>query len=143
MTKYINIVNNPNSEWTDLTYRSIILCILRVLHADDKIVIHWGMLSEGIKEIEKTPPDDTKFWTILCSILDGYIDPAEYTDFSQHKPRLALIVVLITLAMSTSSIRDRIETDQMNLKKEEKQTAEQIKLIKAGECLPIVMLSLP
>lgn len=140
VTKYINIVNNPNSEWTDLTYRSVILCILRVLLADEKTEIHWELLSEGIREIEKTPPDDTRFWTILCSILDGHIDPAKYTDCSQHRPRLSLIVVLITLAMGTSIIRDRIETGQINLKKEEKQTAEQIKLIKAGEYVSAVTL---
>lgn len=133
VTKHIHTVNNPNSEWTDLTYRSVILCILRVLQTDDKPEIHWGLLSEGIKEIERTPPDDTKLWTILCSILDGHIDPANYTDFSQHRPRLSLIIVLITLAMGTSMLRDRIETDQVNLKKEEKQTAEEIRSIKAGE----------
>ncbi|KAF8461105.1 hypothetical protein BDZ91DRAFT_387955 [Kalaharituber pfeilii] len=129
--KYVNIVNNPNSDWTDLTYRSLIVSLLRLIHADDYPPMDWHLLDAGIKELEKTPPDDPKLWGCLCSILDGVIDTSRFTDFTQDKTRLAIIVRLVGLAMSSQILRERIEQDAVNIKKEEKSTQDQLKAIKA------------
>ena len=131
--KYINIVNNPNSDWTDLTYRSIIVCLLRLLHADNVPEISWDILDAGIKELEKTAPDDPKLWLCLATILHGFIDEDKCTnaDWTQHKPRLQIIVRLVALAMGSAIVRERIEKDAGALKKEEKSAQEQIKLVKA------------
>jgi len=131
--KYINTVNNPNSDWTDLTYRSIIVCLLRLLHTDNHPIISWDILDAGIKEIEKTAPDDLKLWLCLTTTLHGFFDEEVYVgaDWTQHKPRLQLIVRLIALAMGSWIVRDRIEGDAGLLKKEEKSAQEQIKGVKA------------
>lgn len=131
--KYINIVNNPNSDWTDLTYRSIIVCLLRLLHADNTPEISWEILDAGIQELEKTPPDDPKLWLCLTTIMHGFIDEDQYTnaDWAQHKPRSQLIVRLVALATGSGIMRERVEKDAGLLKKEEKSAQEEIKSLKA------------
>lgn len=132
MPKYVSTVNNPNSDWTDLTYRSVVLCILRLLHADNDPEIDWEVLDAGIKDLEKTAPDDPGLWTSLCTILEGFIDEDEVADadFSKHKPRLALIVKLIGLATGSEAIKGRIDNDMAASKKEEKDCQLQIKEIR-------------
>ena len=131
--KYINIVNNPNSDWTDLTYRSITVCLLRLLHADNNPEIPWDTLDTGIKEIEKSAPDDPKLWLCLTTTLHGFIDEEVYVDadWTQHKPRLQLIVRLVTLAVGSWTVRERIDGDAGALKREEKSAQEQIRGVKA------------
>ena len=135
MPKYINIVNNPNSDWTDLTYRSLVLAVLRLIHADDYPEIEWDVLDRGIKELEKVAPEDPKLWIHLSDILEGFIDDEKYVDadWTQHKIRLGLIVRLIGIAMGCSIIREKLDLDLANIKKEEKSCQEQIKTIRTGE----------
>lgn len=123
--KHLSIINNPESEWTEVTYRQIILALMKLIQIDE------DGYTEKIKNLTKIT--DERFWPSVVEELKEDLEVSHLREFEDHKPKLDLVVSLIKLTMQTSTLRGRLDEDTATLVQLERDTKEHIKAHKARE----------
>lgn len=131
--RYVNAINNPDSEWSDLCYKSLVLSLLKLLASDDTPIVNWDILDQGVNFIEKHSAEDPKLWEALEVVLESVIPIPHVQDFKTDKARLGLLTRMFPLVMGTHTIRKQLEADAHKAKDAEKALNEKLKMLKAGE----------
>lgn len=131
--KYLRTINDPNSDWTDLTYRNLITNLLPIIQADGNHLIHGDVVYEAIQEIQKTTADNPKIWTILKDLLEEVYPDHLPDDFDSEEARLEAIMLATNLALQATVIRQQIDDDIEKEKDKNKATMSEIKKLKTGK----------
>lgn len=136
--KYFRTINDPNSEWTDLTYRNLITSLLPIIQADGNHLIHGDLVYEAMYEIQKTTADNPKIWTILKNLLEEAYPGQLADDFDYEGAKLNAIMLAIHLALQATVIRQQIDDDVEKEKDRNKIATTEIKRLKAGEFVSLL-----
>lgn len=129
--KYIRIMNDPNDNWTDLTYRNLICTLLSVMQPDNTF-LDSSFVKEGINQIQHTQPDSPKVWTITKSLLEGILEVDDLNDFEDEDNRLELVMSLLDMAVASGLVRHQLEKDMEKQKEIHKAMVDKIKQLKIG-----------
>lgn len=130
--KYLRTINDPNSDWTDLTYRNIITNLLPIIQADGNHFIHGDTVYEAVLEIQKTTADNPKIWIILKNLLEEVYPGQLPDDFDDEETKLEAIVLATNLALQATVIRQQIDDDMEKERDRNKAVVTEIKKLKAG-----------
>ncbi|KAL7267911.1 hypothetical protein RUND412_009486, partial [Rhizina undulata] len=91
LTKYVRIINDPNSQWTDLTNKNLVQSLLTIAQADENLILDSDFVCGAIGEIPKTSADVPKMWICLKSVLESILHIEHINDFEAEDQRLTLI----------------------------------------------------
>lgn len=131
--KYLRTINDPNSDWTDLTYRNLITNLLPIIQAGGSHLIHSDLVYEAVCEIQRTTADNPKIWIILKDLLEEVYPGHLPDDFDSEDAKLKAIVLSTNLALQATVVRQQIEDDIEKEKDRSKAVAAEIKRLKAGK----------
>lgn len=134
--KYLRTINDPNSDWTDLTYRNLITNLLPIIQADGNHLIHGDLVYEAVCEIQKTTADNPKIWVILKDLLEEVYPGQLPDDFDSENAKLKAIMLATNLALQATVVRQQIDDDIEKEKDRSKAVVAEIKRLKAGKSHP-------
>ncbi|KAL7268266.1 hypothetical protein RUND412_009123, partial [Rhizina undulata] len=126
-TKYVRIINDPNSQWTDLTYRSLMQSLLTIAQADENPILDSDFVCGAIGKIPKTSTDGPKMWICLKSVLESILHIEHINDFKAEDQRLTLMTCLMDLTLSLTVIRQQMDKDAVREKEIHHASKEEIK----------------
>ncbi|ANB15433.1 hypothetical protein AWJ20_3060 [Sugiyamaella lignohabitans] len=139
-TRHATSINDPNLQWNEYLYKSLIVSILKVIANDTVPVI--SNVKAYLGEVEKTSAESEKLWHILEELVLGYNEPGFDNDSEfQHKYgtelavelwRLQLVRKLVVQATCTETIRLTIQHDQDELRRIQLDTIEEVKNLRAS-----------
>lgn len=131
--KYFRTINDPNSEWSDLTYRNLITSLLPIIQADANQILNGDMVYEAVDSIKKVTADSPMVWVILKNLLGQTYSPSDLNfDCGEEDGKLGVIMRVVHLALQTTVIRNRIDEDQEKEKEKNKVAVAEVKRLKAG-----------
>ncbi|KAL7268582.1 hypothetical protein RUND412_008791, partial [Rhizina undulata] len=111
LTKYVHIINDPNSQWSDLTHKNLMQSLLTIAQAEKTPILDSDFVCGAIGEIPKTSADGPKMWICLESVLESILHFEHINDFKAEDQRLTLITSLMNLALSLTIIRQQMDKD--------------------------------
>lgn len=131
--KYFRTINDPNSEWTDLTYRNLITNLLAIVQADANQLMNGDMVYEAIDNIKKVTADSPDVWNILKNLLETVYEAEDLKiDCAEEDGKLNVIMLVMHLALQSSVIRAMIEDDGEKERERHKSSIAQTKRLKSG-----------
>ncbi|KAH0609324.1 uncharacterized protein H6S33_012810 [Morchella sextelata] len=130
--KYFRTINDPNSEWTDLTYRNLITNLLAIVQADANQFMNGDMVYEAIDNVKKVTADSPDVWNILKNLLETVYEAEDLKiDCTEEDGKLNVIMLVMHLALQSSIIRAMIEDDGEKERERHKSSIAQIKRLKS------------
>lgn len=130
--KYFRTINDPNSEWTDLTYRNLITNLLAIVQADANQFMNGDMVYEAIDNIKKVTADSPDVWNILKNLLEAVYEAEDLKfDCNDEDGKLDVIMLVMHLALQSSVVRTLIEEDGEKERERHKSSIAQIKRLKS------------
>ncbi|RPB17759.1 hypothetical protein P167DRAFT_601557 [Morchella conica CCBAS932] len=130
--KYFRTINDPNSEWTDLTYRNLITNLLAIVQADANQLMNGDMVYEAIDNIKKVTADSPDVWNILKNLLETVYEAEDLKiDCAEEDGKLNVIMLVMHLALQSSVIRAMIEDDGEKERERHKSSIAQTKRLKS------------
>jgi hypothetical protein len=131
--KYMRIINDPNSEWTDLTYKNLITRLLVIIQSDETPPLGADLTYEAVKTIQSTSADLPEIWTTTKELLETELQLSEMEDISNNEAyKLDIVCWLIELVVTTTTIRRLIDDGVAQEKKNHQNAVEEIKRLRAG-----------
>ncbi|KAK7204694.1 hypothetical protein BZA70DRAFT_279785 [Myxozyma melibiosi] len=67
--KHLNIIDDVTGPWTDMTFKTVIVAVLRIIYSDNYPVVDGDLLKNAIKEVEKTASHNEYIWELVIEIL--------------------------------------------------------------------------
>ncbi|KAF8539467.1 hypothetical protein BDD12DRAFT_837908 [Trichophaea hybrida] len=132
ITKYMRIINDPNSEWTDLTYKNLITRLLVIIQSDENPPLGADLTYEAVKTIQSTSADSPAIWTITKELIDTELQTPEMEDISNNEAyKLDIVCWLIELVIGTTTIRKLIDDGIAQEKKNHQNAVDEIKRLRA------------
>lgn len=137
-TRHGSTINDPTVEWNEYLYKSLIVNLLRIILNDLVPLVPYT--KEYLTEIEKTPADSERLWTLLYEYID-YSNVPPTTDqleqqmtqdaFTTERTRLLSLNRVLMIATATETIRLTIDDDQVYARQVHAETNEEVKRLKA------------
>lgn len=78
--KHLNVIDDVTGPWTDMTFKTVIVSVIRIIYSDNYPVVDGDLLKNAIKEIEKTASHNELIWQLVSEILANRKDAPELTD---------------------------------------------------------------
>jgi hypothetical protein len=144
--KYVRIINDPNSEWTDLTYKNLILSMLKILQSDKTPPHHMNpdVLFEAHKQIQSTSADNPLIWEYTKNLMAEEVTlPEEMEGLSMEDianseaHKLDLVGFLIELTTATTTFRQLIDDGVAKQKQNHTRYLDEVKKLKEGMLSPV------
>ncbi|KAL7266338.1 hypothetical protein RUND412_011115, partial [Rhizina undulata] len=127
LTKYVRIINDPNSQWTDLIFKNLMQSLPTIAEAAENPILNSNFVCGAIGEIPKTSADGPKMWICLKSVLESILHFEHINEFEAEDQRLTLITCLMDLTLSLTFIRQQMDKDAVREKEIHHASKEEIK----------------
>ncbi|KAI5858138.1 hypothetical protein BZA05DRAFT_415498 [Tricharina praecox] len=150
LVKYARLINDPNSDWTDLTYKNLINMMVNVLRYDEKTPAEKKMgidptiLHESARALTTLPADSPEIWAITRALIEVWHDgrplrrdspapsaqPEEDVDSEDDEFRLRLICKMINLVLNTHTYHEWVDAGASVEKKHRQACVDEVKKLK-------------
>jgi hypothetical protein len=109
--KYVDIINDPNDDWTHLTYKNLISSLVKIIREDENPPIPYEETAKAAKEISKTAADKPELWVVLRDLLDNciYLPPNMNHPGKSEGEKLELVGWLLDRTLMTTTFRNEME----------------------------------
>jgi len=148
LVKYARIINDPNSDWTNLTYKNLINMLVNILANDKKTLSEKRsvsdttlLLEESANALNLTPADSPEIWSITITLIGYWYGakkmPAYDSDMHNEESKLRIVCILMCLALQTHTYHQWLDADAASEKKNKQSCVDEIKRLKTGKTLPV------
>ncbi|KAA8913633.1 hypothetical protein FN846DRAFT_79705 [Sphaerosporella brunnea] len=134
VSKYPRIINYPNSDWTELTYKNLITSMLRIMQSDKAppAGLHPDDIFDTYKDVQHCPSDSPAWWISTCDLVaKARGKMPEMEDIHKNEEhKLELVVSLIQLTLTTAAFREAIDAGLAKQKQNHVQYLDEVKRLK-------------
>ncbi|KAK9460429.1 uncharacterized protein V1516DRAFT_686094 [Lipomyces oligophaga] len=80
--KHLNIINDVTGPWGDMTFKTVIVSVLRIIYSDNFPVVDGELLKSTIKEVEKMASTNEKLWHYVTEVIESSKPPSQSTEIN-------------------------------------------------------------